>query len=137
MEDFMKSQTEKRDPNQLMLGLVYGAVVLLATSYFATRMLHHPVSPQLRVAGVAIGVLGFVAWQLVTARLLLLHDEFTRQIYLIAFAIAFGVTGLFIWTVSLLQRAGFIDYVSMMTVFMVMSGAWCLAIVGASWYYRR
>ena len=59
------------------------------------------------------------------------------KFYLIAFAIAFGVTGLFIWTVGLLQRTGFIDYVSMMTVFMVMSGAWCLAILGAEWYYRR
>src|SRR5579863_8756473 len=81
IEDFLMPQSEKRDPNQLMLGLVYGAVVLWVATYFGVRMLHHsPVSPPLRVAGVTIAVLGFVAWQLVTAKLLLLHDEFTRQI---------------------------------------------------------
>jgi hypothetical protein len=132
------SRTEKRDPNRLKLGFIYGALVLWVFSFLAVRMLHHyPTSTPFRVAAVIVGVLGILVWQLVTAKLILLHDEFTRQIYLIAFAIAFGITGLFIWTVSLLQRAGFIDYVSMMTVFMVMSGAWCLAIVGAEWYYRR
>jgi predicted CDP-diglyceride synthetase/phosphatidate cytidylyltransferase len=132
------SSAEKRDPNRLKLGFIYGALVLWVFSFLAVRMLHHyPTNTKFRLAAVIIGVLGILVWQLVTAKLILLHDEFTRQIYLIAFAIAFAVTALFIWTVGLLQRAGFIDYVSMMTVFMVMSAAWCLAILGAEWYYRR
>jgi hypothetical protein len=134
----LNSKNENRDPNHLLLGFVYGTIVLWVFSYLAVRMLHrHPMNTEFRVMAVIVGVLGILVWQLVTAKLIFLHDEFTRQIYLIAFAIAFGVTGLFIWTVSLLQRAGFIDYVSMMTVFMVMSGAWCIAILGAECYYRR
>ncbi len=132
------SKIDRTAPNRLRVGFIYGAVVLWVFSFLAVRMLHYyPTNTNFRATAVVVGVLGFLIWQFVTARLILLHDEFSRLVYLIAFAIAFGVTGTFIWTVGLLQRAGFIGYISMMTVCMVMSGAWGLAIFGAEWYYRR
>ena len=65
------------------------------------------------------------------------HDEYTRRLYLIAFSIAFGATGLFIVTCNLLLRAGFIHYISLMTIWMVMVGTWAIALAGAQWYYCR
>jgi hypothetical protein len=132
-------QPEKRDPGIHILGLTFGAIALWGATYgVASRMLHHyPANVKLRVAAVIIGVLGFVTWQLVTAKLIRMHDEFTRRIHLIALGIAFAVTGLFIFTVDLLQRAGFIDYITLMTVWLVMVGTWLLAMMATEWYYRR
>ncbi len=98
---------------------------------------HSSASAKFRAAGVVIGVVGFLFWQLATAKLVLLHDEFTRRIHLIALAIAFAVTGLFIFTTDLLQRAGFVDYILLRTIWLVMLCTWCLAIIGGEWYYRR
>ncbi len=132
-------QSENRDPSVPTLGWIFGAILLWGTTFaVASRILHHhPVSVKLRAAAVIIGVLGFVSWPLATARLIRAQEEFTRRIHLIALAIAFVATGLFLFTTDLLQRAGFIDYVSLMTIWLVMLGAWCLAIIGAEWYYRR
>jgi hypothetical protein len=86
---------------------------------------------------VIIGVLGFIPWQLSVVKLIRTYDEFTRRVYLIAFSIAFAATGLFIITADLLQRAGFIDYVSLMTIWMVMLGSWTVAFAATEWYYCR
>ena len=108
------------------------------TYVIASRMFNHNQSNQkFRIAGVIIGVLGFIIWQLATAKLIRIHDEFTRRIHLIALAIAFAATALFIFTTDLLQRAGFIDYILLRTIWLVMLGIWWLAIMGAEWYYKR
>jgi hypothetical protein len=132
-------QDEKRDPGLRFLGLIFGAVALWGASYVtASRMINHSsASAKFRVAGVVIGVLGFLFWQLVTAKLILLHDEFTRRIHLIALAIAFAATWLFVFTTDLLQRAGFIHFVLLRTIWLVMLATWGLAIWGGEWYYRR
>jgi hypothetical protein len=132
-------QDEKRDPRLRILGLVFGTLAAWAITYVvASRMLHHhAASAKFRAMAVLIGVLGFVFWQLATAKLILLHDEFTRRIHLIALAIAFAATGLFIFTVDLLQRAGFIDFILLRTIWLVMLCIWWIAIMGAEWYYRR
>jgi hypothetical protein len=132
-------QDDKRDSGLRILALMFGALAVWAISYaIASGMLHHyPASARYRAAAVVIGVIGFVVWQLATAKLIGLHDEFTRRIHLIAFAIAFAVTGLFIFTTDLLQRAGFVDYIRLRTIWVVMLCAWWLALIGAQWYYRR
>jgi hypothetical protein len=132
-------QDEKRDPRLRILGLVFGTLALWAITYVVTsRMLHHhATTAKFRAAAVIIGVLGFVTWQSATAKIIDLQDEFTRRIHLIAVAIAFAATALFIFTVDLLQRAGFIDYILLRTVWVVMLCIWWLAIMGAEWYYRR
>jgi hypothetical protein len=132
-------QNEKLDSSARIIGWTFAAILLWGTTFaVASRILHHhPASVKLRAAAVIIGVLGFVSWPLATAKLIRAQDEFTRRIHLIALAIAFVATGLFLFTTDLLQRAGFINYVSLMTIWLVMLGAWCLAIMGAEWYYRR
>jgi hypothetical protein len=132
-------QDEKRAPGLRILGFMFGAAALWGTTYLAaSRMINHSsASAKFRAAGVVIGVVGFLFWQLATAKLVLLHDEFTRRIHLIALAIAFAVTGLFIFTTDLLQRAGFVDYILLRTIWLVMLCTWCLAIIGGEWYYRR
>lgn len=132
-------QVQKRDPGLRILGLVFGTVAVWAITYVvASRMLHHhAATAKFRAAAVIIGVLGFVTWQLATAKIIRRQDEFTRRIHLIALAIAFAATGLFIFTVDLLQRAGFIDYILLRTIWVVMVCTWWLAIMGAEWYYRR
>jgi hypothetical protein len=133
------TQREKPDPSLRILGLLFGTILLWgATSALAARILHrHPASVTLRAAAVILGVLGFVPWPLATAHLIRMHDEFSRRVHLIALSIAFASTGLFIFTADLLQRAGFIDYFSLMTIWLVMLGTWWLSIMVAEWYYRR
>jgi H+/Cl- antiporter ClcA len=130
---------DKRDPGLRILGFTVGALAVWGTTYvIASRMFNHNQSNQkFRIAGVIIGVLGFIIWQLTTAKLIRIHDEFTRRIHLIALAVAFAATALFIFTTDLLQRAGFIDYILLRTIWLVMLGIWWLAIMGAEWYYKR
>jgi hypothetical protein len=112
----------------------YGGV----TYAVAARILHHhSASVGLRATAVIVSVLGFIPWPLATVKLMRMHDEFTRRIQLIAVSIAFAATGLFIFVADVLRRAGFIDYISLMTVFLVMMGTWWVAIMGTEWYYRR
>jgi drug/metabolite transporter (DMT)-like permease len=132
-------QGEKRDSSLRNLGFMFGAITVWAVTYtVASRMLsHYPSSATFRAAAVAIGVIGFVLWQLATAKLIRKHDEFTRRVHMIAVVVAFAATGLFIFTTDLLQRAGFIDYILLRTIWLVMLCTWWLAIMGGEWYYRR
>ena len=132
-------QDEKRDPRLRILGLVIGTLAVWVITYVvASRMLHHhAATAKFRAMAVIIGVLGFATWLSATAKIIRMHDEFTLRIHLIAVAIAFAATGLFVFTVDLLQRAGFIDYILLRTIWVVMLCTWWLAIIGAEWYYRR
>ena len=113
------------------LVLMYGGLVLLGITYtIASTMLNqHRASVGFRAAGVIVGVIGFVLWQLATAKFLLMRDEFTRRIHLIALALAFAVAVLCIFTGDLLQRAGFIHSIPCSLRF----GWWC-SPSGASAY---
>jgi hypothetical protein len=139
IEVISMSQSEKRDPSVRALGLMVGAVALWGTTYaVAARILHHPgASAKLRAAAVVIATLGFIPYPLATAKLIRMHYEFTRRVHLIALAIAFVATALFIFVADLLWRAGFVDYVSLMTIWLVMLGVWWVALAGTSWYYLR
>jgi hypothetical protein len=139
IEVILMPQNDKSDSGPRVLGLIVGAIAVWATTYtIASSMLHYsPASAKFRVAAVVIGILGFVVCLGATAKLIRLHDEFTRRIHLIALAVAFAATALFIFTTDLLQRAGFIDFILLRTIWMVMLGTWGLAILGGEWYYRR
>ena len=113
-------------------------IIAWAASYvLAMKILkHHPVSVWVRGGAVALGVCGFLLWLGGTARAIRAGNEFTRQIHLVALACAFAATALFIFVCDMLQRAGFLYYISLMTLFLVMMGAWLLAVALASLYYR-
>lgn len=113
-------------------------IIAWAVSYaVAIQILkHHPTSPWVRGGAVALAVCGYLTWMVGTAKAIRRENEFTRQIHLVALACAMAVSGVFIFVCDLLQRAGFIDYVSLMTIFLVMTGAWLLAMMLAPMYYR-
>ncbi len=114
--------------------------VILAwvVSYFGALQIlkHHPVSTWARGGAVALAVCGFMLWLAGSANAIRAGNEFTRQIHLVALATAFGTTALFIFVCDMLQRAGFIHYVSLTAIFVLMMGAWLLAVMLASLYYR-
>jgi hypothetical protein len=132
-------QSEKHDSGFSYLALTLGSALVWAVlSVVGIRIIRHfPASTGARIAGVALGMLGFISWQLTVFLLVRKRDEFTQRLYLIASGMAFAVTGFFIISCDLLQRAGFIDYVSLMNIWMVMMGSWAVAVAATEWYYCR
>jgi len=132
-------QAEKNAYGFRSLVLMYGGLVLLGATYaIASTMLNQSrASVGFRAAAVIVGVIGFVLWQLATAKVILTRDEFTRRIHLIALALAFAVAVLCIFTGDLLQRAGFVHSIPLTTIWLVVFAIWCFALIGAGWYYRR
>ena len=133
------SHNQKSGSGLRLLVRVSGTVILWGVTYAVASSIfsRHSASLKLRAGAVIIAVLGFIPWQLATVKLIRIHDEFTRRIHLIALAGAFAATGLFIFTTDMLQRAGFIDYILLRTIWFVMLGTWGLVILAAEWYYRR
>ncbi len=131
-------QDEKRDPGLRILGQVFGSIALwgVAEAIAFGTLRHHPKSLTIRIAAVAIGLIGFVPWQLATAKVIRKQDEFTLRIHLVALAVAFAVTNLLVFAANLLQFAGFIDYVPLMLIWFGMMLIWWLAIMITAWYYR-
>jgi len=113
-------------------------IIAWAVSYTVAMQIlkHHPTSAWVRGGAVALAVCGFLLWMAGTANAIRHENEFTRQIHLLALACAMAGSAVFIFVCDLLQRAGFIEYVSLMTIFLVMMGAWLLAVALASLYYR-
>jgi hypothetical protein len=102
----------------------------LASYALATKLLHrHPESAMARGALAALGILGFVLWLVAIARLIRVQDEFERRIHLIALAVAFGATALLVFAADLLQRAGFVDYLLLRTIWMAMIALWWIAML--------
>lgn len=113
-------------------------ILVWAASYTVAMQIlnHHPISVWVRGGAVALAVCGFLLWLAGSAKAIRAENEFTRQVHLVALASAFGATGVFIFVCDMLQRGGFIHYVSLMTIFALMMGAWLLAVALASLYYR-
>jgi hypothetical protein len=134
----MAENSERPDSGLRRLALIVGAFVLwFATYVVATRLLHrHPESAVVRGTLAALGVFGFVPWLMAIARLIQSQDEFERRIHLVALAVAFGATALFIFAADFLQRAGFVDYVLLRTIWMAMIVLWWIAIMVVSRFYR-
>ena len=132
-------QLEKRNSGPRNVALTLSsALVWAAASVVGIRIIrHYPANLGTRVGGVALGMLGFITWQLTVFLLVRKYDEFTRRLYLIAAGVAFAVTGFFIISCDLLQRAGFIDSVSLLNIWMVMMGTWAVAVAATNWYYCR
>jgi len=129
---------QRTDSGLRLLQLLAGAFLLwLVTTVGALFVLdREPESVALRAAMVAVAVGGVLPWSWVVARLIQREDEFTRRLHLIALAIAFAITALLVFTAVFLQRAGFIDYVSLKTVLLTMVVTWWLAIIVTKRYYR-
>jgi hypothetical protein len=110
-------------------------VVAAAVSGWTLR--GHPESAAVRGAMVALGVAGFLAWLIPVARLIMLQDEFSQRIHLVAIALACGATAVLLFTADLLQTAGFLGWVSLQSVWVAMGVLWWLGIFVATRYYNR
>ena len=97
---------------------------------------HHPHSAWVRGGAVALAVFGFLSWLGWMAKAMRMSNEFTRQVHLVATAVAFAATAIFIFVCDMLQRAAFLDYITLMSIWVFMVGAWLFAIMLASVYYR-
>lgn len=132
------SEGKKIAPGAKVLGRVMLSVILWAGTFvIAVRILrHHPANLWIRVGSVLMAVLGFLTWPASLAKLIRVQGEFERRIHLVALAIAFVADVLFIFTANMLQLAGFIDYLTLHTIWLVMFLTWFAALLGTSWYYR-
>jgi len=132
------AEAKRRDTGLNMLKLLALALIAWAVGYVvALKILkHHPHSAWMRGGAVALGVVGFLSWLGWMAKAIRGENEFSRQIHLMALAIAFAITFTFIFVCDMLQRAAFIDYVSLLTIWLVMFGSWLIALMLSSWYYR-
>lgn len=126
------------DPGVRLIGVIAGTMALWAISFLtAIRVLSRdPASPVLRGAMVVIAVLGFASWILATAYSIRAQDEFNQRVHLVALAWAFAITGLFVCASDMLMRAHFVDYVSLLTVWVVMVVTWWLSMMITARYYR-
>jgi hypothetical protein len=129
---------QRRDPGIRLLGMVAGALAIwFSTLTFATLALaRQPASSTLRAGIVGMAVAGFAVWVWVTGVSIRAQDEFSRRVHLVALSMAFGLTGLVVFTADFLQRAGFVGDIPLTGIWVVMVLAWWLCILIAARFYR-
>lgn len=132
------SEGKKVAPGAKTLGWVFLSVILGGGTFViaANVLRHHPANLEIRVGAVILAMLGFLTWPLSIAKLIRMQGEFERRIHLAALATAFVVDVLFIFTVNMLQLAGFIGWLSIQMILLVMLLTWFIAMWATSWYYR-
>lgn len=126
------------DPSVRLLGRVAASLALFFITVVAASfgLNREPESPLLRVALVALALSGFLPWMWTTALSVRAQDEFTRRVHLVALSFAFAATGLFIFAADFLQRAGFLGYLSLTTIWLVMVAIWWLSMMVTSRFHR-
>lgn len=133
------AEGKKIAPGAKILGRVFLSVILWTGTFaIAARVLrHHPTNLWIRIGCVLMAVLGFLSWPASVLKMIRMQSEFERRIHLVALAIAFVADALFFFTANMLQLAGFLDYLTLQTIWLVMSFTWFAAMLGTSWYYHR
>jgi len=112
-------------------------VVWVIAMSVARRFLDHdPPAAPLRAAIVAVAIGAFLAFAVAMVRFIGTLDEFSRRVQLTAVAIAFVVTAVAILAADLLQSAGFLGYVPLDAIWMLMLVVWWLSMIAVSRYYR-
>jgi hypothetical protein len=135
-KNVMSDRVENRGLRLLQL-LAGSMAASLVSSFIAARVLRtEPASAVVRGAMVALAVAGVLPWAWVVARVIRAQDEFSRRLHLIALSFAFGATALLLFTAMFLQKAAFIDYVSLPPILGTMMVVWWLSIVVTTRYYR-
>lgn len=110
-------------------------MIWMATYVLVINILDHPHSAWIRGGAVALGICGFLAWVGAVVVAIRAENEFNQRIYLMGTASAFGATAVFIFAFNMLQRAGFVHYLPLPTILLVMFVTWALAMAFASRHY--
>jgi hypothetical protein len=120
------------------LGWLAGTFVLWVIAMSVARRVldRDPIAAPLRAAIVAVAIGAFLAFAVAMVRFIGTLDEFSRRMQLTAVAVAFVVTAAAILAADLLQSAGFLGYVPLDAVWMLMLVVWWLSMIVVSRYYR-
>jgi hypothetical protein len=129
---------EEKDPGVVMIGRIAASLAVWVVSLVAATWIleSEPQSIAVRAAAVVLGLAGFLPWIWMASRAIVAQDEFTRRIHFIALAWAFAATGVFILGADLMVRARFMDYLSLMTIWLFMIVAWWVSLMLTARYYR-
>lgn len=121
-----------------MIGRIAASLAVWLVSLVAANWIlaSEPQSAAVRGAAVVLGLAGFLPWIWMASRAIVAQDEFTRRIHFIALAWAFAATGIFLLAADLMVRARFMDYLSLMTIWMFMIVAWWVSLMLTTRYYR-
>ena len=119
-------------------GWLAGTFVLWIVAMSVARRLldHDPPAAPLRAVIVAVAIGGFLAFAMAMVRFIRTLDEFSRRVQVTAVAVAFVVTAAAILAADLLQSAGFLGYVPLDAIWMLMLVVWWLSMIAVSRYYR-
>jgi len=130
--------TKNEETGLRPLASVAGALLVwLICATVSMRVLSsHPASAVLRGSMVVLGAGGFAVFLASAARLARFEDEFSQRIYLVAVALASGTTAVLLMAGALLQAAGLLGDVPLITIVMVMGVLWLFGILIAARYYR-
>jgi hypothetical protein len=129
---------EEKDPGvRLLVGIAASIAVWGVSLVTAIRVLNRdPPGVALRAGAVALAIAGFLTWLWMASRAIVAQDEFTRRIHFIALSWAFAATGIFVVAADMLVRARFLDYVSIMNIWLFMIVAWWISLMLTTRYYR-
>ena len=107
--------------------------VWAATMIVSRRVLDSgPSSAALRGLMVAVALAGFLLWVAALVRFLRTLDEFSRRVQLISVAVAFGAMVTALVAADFLQAAGFLGYVPLDALWMLMIVLWWVSMIAVS-----
>ena len=129
---------EKRDPVVRLVTLVVSATLFWFASIViaSLTLTGEPKSAGVRASMVALALAGLLAWVYATVQSIRAQDECTQRIHLVALSYAFAATAVFVFAMDFLQRAGFVGYQSITTIWLAMIGVWWISMVITSRVYR-
>ena len=129
---------DQKDPGiQMLVRIAASLAVWAVTLVIAIRVLDRdPPGVAIRAGAVALAIAGFLPWVWMASRAIVAQDEFTRRIHFIALSWAFAATGIFVVGADMLVRAHFLDYMSIMNIWLFMVVAWWISLMLTARYHR-
>ncbi len=105
-----------------------GSVLLAMVSPPIADWLVHQPPAATRTLGVIVGVGGWVPLMVIVAHVIRASDEFTQRIHYLSLSISFGVGFVVIASLDWLVRAGFIEPIPYMVLWLAMAVVWVITL---------
>jgi hypothetical protein len=115
--------------------LYLAALIVAATAPFAATALTDAGAMGARIAGVLVGVGGWIPIIVATARVIRRSDEFVRRLNLVACSLAFAGALLIVSLADWLVRARFLRFARLDVLWLGIALLWGCCLFGARWYY--
>ena len=129
---------QESNPHVRLLAQIAIFTILWTGTFVATKSdwLGRPSTLSMRLALVVVGIGGFLPILFVYARSILLQDEFTQRVHLVALACAFAFLAAASYAVDLLHQAGFVRELHATGLWAVMVVIWFGAMLITPRFYR-